>query len=202
VLTLLTIAVLTIVGRAASANSPAATPATQTSAVPSPTSGERSARDIEEQVRAAEQWALFGVLIPAGAGAAFSIITEPGGKMSVPTWQLATLGSLFGFSGLWGVSMGYYRGGRPLYATLTGVSKTALLVTAIAVERSMDCDKCDTPPVVGIAAIAAIVAWDIWEYLRLESSVRERARDIGHASVAPYLTAGSNRFVLGLATRF
>ena len=122
--------------------------------------------------------------------------------MSVPTWQLATLGGLFGFAGLWGGSMGYYRGDRPVYATLTGLAKTALLATAIGVERGMDCDKCDGPPLVSVATIAGIVAWDIWEYQRLETSVRERARAVAHHSVAPYVLPGNNRLVLGVSTRF
>lgn len=163
------------------------------------------ARDaqIQQQVDAAESCALWGVGVPAGAGAAFAIVTAPGGKSHVPTWQVATLAGLFGTAALWGVSMGYYCSGRPVYATLSGLGRTALLAGAIAFDRGMDCDQCDGFPAAVLLAVAGVVAWDVWDYFTLESSVRQRATQVGHASHAPYLLAGANsQIIFGVATRY
>jgi hypothetical protein len=161
-------------------------PATmQAPLIPSPPPPGPTGAHTDEEVRASERWALLGAAIPAGAGAAFSIVTEPGGKVNVPTWQVATLSGLFGFAGLWGVSMGYYRAHRPLYATLTGVAKTALLASAIAVDRRNACERCDVPPILTLATIVGIVVWGVWEYHKLESSVRERATGVAYVPAAP-----------------
>ena len=169
-----------------------------------PSGSPATAPAIDQEVRAAKRWALLGVGIPLGAGAAFSIATQPGGKTDVPTWQLATLGGLFGFAGMWGVSMGYYRAGRPLHATLSGLGKTALLGAAIALD-SRSCKQCDGPPIFIMTALAGIVALDFVEYFRLQSTVEEEyatATAVVKVPPVPYLLVGGDGAVLGIAARF
>jgi len=90
---------------------------------------------VAHEANEARRYASLGMLIAAGAGAAMSIVLQPGGKQDVPSWQLASLGTLFGFAATWGTSVGYYRAGQWGYATLSGLGKTALVAGG---SRSME----------------------------------------------------------------
>jgi len=171
--------------------------ATQPRSVVSPTL-DPVQMDVEHKVDAAETWALLGVGIPAGTAVALGIVLQPGGKMHVPTWQVATLAGLWSFAGLWGVSIGYYRAGEPVHATLSGVGKTALLASAIALDTRTNAGL----PAATVMTIAGIVTWDIWEYLRLGPSVRRRAATGNPGSVTAVATPNDGGFLVRLASRF
>jgi hypothetical protein len=166
---------------------------------PAPGAPDASASQIERSIAAAERAALLGVAIPAGAGAAFSIVTQPGGKTDVPTWQVATIGGLFGIAATWGVSMGYYQSGQAGYATLSGVAKTALIGGAVFVDIKANFEG---PPVATILALAGVIAWDVWDYYRLDTSIRERQRAKSTSSLSPLMAVRSTEIMLGLCGQF
>jgi hypothetical protein len=165
----------------------------------SPGAPEVSASEIERSIAAAERAALLGVAIPAGAGAAFSIVTQPGGKTNVPTWQVATIASLFGIAATWGVSMGYYQSGQTGYATLSGVAKAALIGGAVFVD---DKANFEGPPFATILALGGVIGWDFWDYHRLDTSIRERARAKSTSSLSPLMAVRSTEMMLGLCGQF
>jgi len=170
----------------------AAQPPTQRIVVLNPPEGAR-------EVKAAKRAAFWGVVLPAGAGALFSTIIEPGGKTDVPTWQIATLGDLFGFSATWGVSMGYYQSGQAGYATLSGLTRTALLGGAVLADRTMNLEGA---PLLTILALGGVVVWDVLDYGRLDDTIRERAEKKSMSAAAPMLAVDASGVVLGVAGQF
>ena len=136
-------------------------------------------RDAEAEV--AERWALYGVFVPIGAATAVAIVTNPS-ENDVPAPVLGTIGGLWALGGLWGVSAGYYRAGRPLAGTLLGLGKTALLGSCVLADRALE-GRAPTNPMDGtrhgiplftVVAVAGIVVWDVLDYLRLGRSIREQ----------------------------
>lgn len=166
---------------------------------PSPAAPQASASEIERSIAAAERAALLGVAIPAGAGVVFSVVTQPGGKTNVPTWQVATIGSLFGIATTWGVSMGYYQSGQAGYATLSGVAKAALIGGAVFVDIKANAEG---PPIATILALGGVIGWDFWDYHRLDRSIRERERAKPTSSLSPLIAVRSTEILLGLGGRF
>ena len=148
------------------------------------------------------------MLIPALAGATFSIITEPGGKTNVPVWQSATLASLFGFAGFWGVSMGYYRAGRPGYATFSGLGRMALLAGGIGLDRwaMRGCNEeehvCDGFPVGALLSLVAVIGWSASDYQRLDEAVRTKARTSTWTALPMVTASPEGGLRAGLVGRF
>ncbi len=166
---------------------------------PSLEAPESSASEIERSIATAERAALLGVAIPAGAGAACSIVTQPGGKTNVPTWQVATLVGLFGTAATWGVSMGYYQSGQAGYATFSGMAKTALIGGAAFVDIQANFEG---PPFATILALGGIIGWDLWDYHRLDTSIRGRERAKSTSSLSPSMAVRSTEIMLGLCGQF
>jgi hypothetical protein len=162
---------------------------------PSPNVVQPSTEDVEREVADAKRAARWGVLIPAAAVATFSIITKPGGKTDVPTWQVATIGGLFGAAATWGVSMGYYQSGQAGYATFSGLTKTALLGGALMADATLDLEGA---PLLTLLSLGGVIAWDFWDYNRLGRTIRERAYKKWQAATAPTLAFDSNGIVLGV----
>jgi hypothetical protein len=165
-------------------------------------SADEAARDHE--ARRAERWALYGVFVPIGAATVLSIATNPSQRdVGVPV--LATIGGLWAAGGLWGTSVGYYRAGRPLYGTLSGLGKTALLGGCLLLDRRPKPAQTDhlddTPPLFTFVGLAAVVAWDVVDYFRLGRVVREPPAASRPAAM-PVVAATSDGALVGLAGRF
>lgn len=172
----------------------------QPNAVPSSSISREAEADV------AETWALYGVLVPIGAATAIAIVTNPS-ENDVPTPVLGAIGGLWALGGLWGVSAGYYRAGRPLAGTLLGLGKTALLGSCILVDRAIaNSDPTDSmgtrhggPPLLTVLAIGGIVVWDVFDYLRLGRSIRERPSGV---AVLPAIIATDRLAAVGLSGQF
>lgn len=166
---------------------------------------------LQEEIDRAERWALYGVLVPVGAAAALSIATNPS-ENDVPTAVIATIGGLFAVGGTWGTSLGYYRIGRPGYATLSGLGKTLALGGGLLADVAL-ARRAEGPdgeggggiPILTALGIAGVVVWDILDYRGLEDSVRQGGGPRAHDAsprIAPVLTATATHGVLGIAGRF
>jgi hypothetical protein len=161
---------------------------------------------VQAEAAAAQSYALWGVLIPAGAGVVFAMATDPSKQESPPVWQIATLASLFGVAGTWGTSLGYYRGGFPLYATLSGTGKTALLATGILLDRWLDHRATKNGatdgsiPLFTVASLVTIITWDVVDLMRVKGDVRRRSQGI-MIMPTPIVTS-HGEFSLGLCGLF
>lgn len=173
----------------------------QPNAVPS------SSMSREAEADVAETWALYGVFVPIGAAAAISIVTNPS-ENDVPAPVLGATGGLWALGGLWGVSAGYYRAGRPLAGTLLGLGKTALLGSCVLADLAF-ADSASTDsmgrkqgggiPIFTVLAIGGIVVWDVLDYLRLGRSIREGPSGV---AVLPTIIATDCLAAVGLSGRF
>ena len=176
-------------------------------AVAQPNAVPSSSLSHEAEADVAETWALYGVLVPIGTATAIAIVTDPS-ENDVPTPVLGAIGGLWALGGLWGVSAGYYRAGRPLAGTLLGLGKTALLGSCVLVDRAIaDSASPDSMgrrqgtgiPVLTVLAVGGIVVWDVFDYLRLGRSIRERPSGV---AVLPAIIATDRLAAVGLSGRF
>ncbi len=164
-----------------------------------------SATSREAEADVAQRWALYGVLVPIGAATAIAIVTNPS-ENDVPTPVLGAIGGLWALGGLWGVSAGYYRAGRPLAATLFGLGKTALLASCVLADRAL-ADNAPTDSmgtrhgfaVFTVLATVGIVVWDVFDYLHLGRSIRDRPPSV---AVLPAIIATDRLAAVGLSGRF
>jgi hypothetical protein len=155
----------------------------------------------------AETWALYGILVPIGAATAISIFTNPS-ENDVPAPVIGAIGGLWALGGLWGVSVGYYRAGRPLAGTLLGLGKTALLGSCVLADLALE-DRAPTDsmgrkqgsglPFLTILGIGGVVVWDVLDYLRLGRSIRERPPGL---TVVPAIIATDRLTFLGFSGQF
>jgi hypothetical protein len=170
------------------------------------------AGEADRETDAAEGWVGLGVGVPLGAAALFGAATYPRDGGTPAVWQAATSFSLLGLSVLWGTSAGYYRAGLPRYATLSGLGKSALITGAVLLDlrasareagrspAAMKVEEDDGMPVFTVLACGAVIAWDLWDFFTLETSVRER-----HPAAlvpVPTVSVSANRVAFGLAGRF
>lgn len=177
------------------------TAAAQPNVVPSSSISREAEADV------AERWALYGVFVPIGAATAIAIVTNPS-ENEVPTAVLGAIGGLWALGGLWGVSAGYYRAGRPLAGTLLGLGKTALLSSCVLADRAL-ADSAPTDsmgrsqrggaPVLTVLAVGGIVVWDVFDYLRLGRSIRDRPSGV---AVLPTIIATDRLAAVGLSGQF
>jgi hypothetical protein len=126
-----------------------------------------------------------------------SIATDPS-KHDVGVPVLATIGGLFGLGATWGTSVGYYRAGRPGYATLAGLGKSVLLGGCLLLERRLPENEM---PALTLLGVAGVVTWDVLDYLRLGHSIPE-ASSSGTRGGVPLIVATSHGVLMGLAGRF
>jgi hypothetical protein len=176
-------------------------------AVAQPSAVPASSISREAEADDAERWALYGVSVPIGAATVIAIVTNPS-ENDVPTPVLGAIGGLWALGGLWGVSAGYYQAGRPLAGTLLGLGKTALLGSCILADRALE-DRAPTDsmgrkqgsgiPLLTVLAIGGIVVWDVFDYLRLGRSIRERPSGV---AVLPAIIATDRLAAVGLSGRF
>jgi hypothetical protein len=164
--------------------------------------------DHEAEANRAESWALYGVFVPIGAATAVAIVTNPSEK-EVGTPVLATIGGLWALGGLWGTSVGYYRAGQPLTATLLGLGKTALLGGCVLLDRkafgsgsSMSTEGGSGMPIFTVLGVVAVVVWDVRDYFALGRSIRERSPPATASRRYPIVLATSHAAIVGLGGRF
>jgi hypothetical protein len=115
---------------------------------------------------------------------------------------LGGLGGSLLFAGGMGPALAYYRAGRPLYATFSGVTRTALLVGGFLADTQLgqgdeEEDDHRPMPIFSMLALGAVGVWAFYDLLSLER--RAEAAERGTTfSLAP--TAGGATF--GLAGTF
>jgi hypothetical protein len=165
----------------------------------------------DAEADSAERWLLVGVGAPIGACAIVAAATNLSDGKPHPAWQEATVLSLFGVGATWGTSAGYYRGGMPAYATLSGLGRSALLAGGILLDRHAQREPTrdagstsevrDDFPAFTVLGAAATLGWDLWDYFALEGSVRER-HEKATVVLVPTAAAGPSAFAFGLAGTF
>jgi hypothetical protein len=137
-------------------------------------------------------------VVPAAAGVAFSVITQPGGKSDVPAWQVGTLAGLFGTAVAWGPSLGYYEGGLPLYATLAGVAKSSALVGAVYLDRHSGAEL----PLFTLLAVGGTAAWDLFDIITIRKRVRTFHEEPAGFSFTPLASLLPDGAMLGATGSF
>ena len=133
---------------------------------------------------------------------AFVAATKPAEqKASPPAWQIGVIEGLFGAAATWGPSFGYYRGGLPIYATLAGIGKTALIGGAVLFDRRAS-DEGTGMPIASVLALAGLVTWDIFDFALVKDRVRERHAPSTPLLMTPVVMATPEHAVLGAMGKF
>ena len=157
-------------------------------------------RKAEQEANAAFKWGLYSTLVPIGAAtlltATFPRSDEPGQPTEdIATWQVASFAGLWAVGGLWGPSAGYYRGGMSTYATVAGLTKTALAGLGPLLDVTLLFRNNDEGgiPLFTMLSLGAVLTWDVFDLARVRKNVRRHVRENMRNKTHPQLRASRGR---------
>jgi hypothetical protein len=165
---------------------------------------------VEREVRSVRIWGACGVLVPIVAAMVVEDATGANDHAVSTKVNIARV-ALWSTGGLWGTSVAYYRAGLPLYATLSGLGKTALVAGGLLLDtqvlfrsRGDDQEGFEGMPLFTLLGLGGVIGWDLYDYFRLGKVVREHARaqasPVAAVDMAAVPLPGGG--LLGLSGRF